>query len=65
MAEILLEDGSGSITLEDDSGVLLLENIGPVTWGHSTAVAEINTRTFAEGWTGTGAIAGSGDAGAG
>jgi hypothetical protein len=35
---------------------------GSVCWGHSTGVAEANTRTFAGNWTGTGSISGSGDA---
>ena len=31
-------------------------------WGHETDVLETNVRTFADHWSGTGAIEGSGDA---
>lgn len=35
---------------------------GSVTWGHVTGVVEDNVETFANNWTGTGVISGSGDA---
>ena len=35
---------------------------GEVVWGHDTAVLEANVRDFTGNWTGTGAIAGAGDA---
>jgi len=35
---------------------------GTVTWGHDTGVVEDNIRDFSGNWTGTGAIAGAGDA---
>ena len=34
---------------------------GTICWGHSTGVAEDNTKTFASNWTGTAAIQSSGD----
>ena len=34
---------------------------GSACWGHSTGVAEDNTRTFTGNWTGTGAIENAGD----
>ena len=35
---------------------------GTTTWGHVTGVAETNTRTFTDNWTGTGSIEGTSDA---
>lgn len=36
--------------------------VGTTCWGHVTGVLETNIRTFADNWTGTGAITGAGDA---
>ncbi len=36
--------------------------LGTTCWGHVTGVLEDNARTFADHWTGTGEITGSGDA---
>lgn len=63
-----LIDGDGILNDPNDSvlmfneGLLLLDAIGTVCWGHDTGVTEANIRDFNGNWSGSGYIAGVGDA---
>ena len=57
----LLENGDYRL-LEDGTSKRLLETDNTICWGHDTAVTEDTIHDFNIKWTGTGYIAGAGDA---